>query len=1428
MGKRSFIASTVALILTLAVLPLLSNMAVVFANDELASEESHFQVIVPATIDPAVTLIPVADATIESAAPDAIFGHDETLSVYYGGQNEIARALIRFNLAAAVPPEAIIDSARLNLFLEYGEGPERVSLIASCLAEDWYESDVTWNNRPGAVEPVVSTVVDTAPGFKSLDVTEIVLAWHNVPHYGLELRGPEGETLYLLFFDSREGEIPAQAPQLVVNYHLPTPTPTPTPIPTPIPTPTPTPTPTSTPIPTPTPTPTPTSEGWCCYNNEVFPSSEHECSTIGGTFFSTEQQAQEYCTMGWCCHEGEVFPSSGHECSATGGTFFSTEQEAEEYCQQEFPPEPGGWCCYDGQVFPTDEPACSSWGGMFFSTQEEAGEYCQSVTPTPVCTYPDAAGDTFNTAATLTPFIETQEYICPSGDVDWWKFPVEAGHEISVYLYDLPTAPDADYDLFLFDPSGAQKASSEVFGAEKGEYIYHQAYMDGDWRVMVRGKGWGPWGAADWSKTTPYKLRVDLKFACFFPDEAGDTFADATPLLPSIPQAGISNKHTGYICPQGDIDFYKFEVSGGQTVTITADLTGLPADYDMILRQPDGSIADYSNNSGTADEHVTYVANNIPGSWRVSVFGPGGIPYHSDQYELEVSLTGNADLTVQGIEITQAIQDLDNNVTLVRDKLTVARVYVDIGPVAGPVSGVEVELRAWSIQFGWSVALSGTLTKGIASVQNLPLHDQRMSSTASVNFFLPKSWLEKGDLLLEARVNPNKTVPETDFTNNSLQHDVSLTGVAPINIGFVAVTASGVTPSLQNNAQFNSMINWLRDIFPAGRINIWFKKGGPLNADYDYTSTKGGGCGDGWGELLEDLNDIYDSWKDRPGNAFVYGVLSSQVPHYYSGCGRMSDHFSAGILSGNSGPTLAHELGHNFGCLHSPSDRDAAGNVINPDCQDAANEDNNYPQYTDPQGNPYHRSSIGEVGINVSTGQTFDPLTDYDLMSYCSPEWISPYIWERIVSKMPHNPGSQAMPANGADEPHLVASGRVSDDQIELPRPFWIDERPAGSYDEQGDGPYSMELQNAQGNVVFIRHFDPDADCSGPDHDCGYFRETLPFSQETMRIVFRHQGEIMRVVEVSPNAPTVTVLSPNGGEIWDGAGPYTITWHAEDADGDPLVARVLYSDDGGESWEPLAVNVLSEHYEIDASDLPGSDNALVKIKVSDGINTTSDVSNASFRVTDKAPLVFLLWPEEGERLLPNQPAVLAGLATDPEDGPLPDDALAWFSNVDGPLGVGGNLLVDALSCGAHEITLRATDSSGMVGMATVQVYRSLFEFTNLSVSPSLVGLGENVTITTEVINTSGIDENCMAKLLVDGTEEATQEITLSPGASGNATFTVSRDSAGTYAVEIEGLTSEFTVVAPFPWMLVGGIIGGVLGILAVTAVAVYFRVFRKK
>ncbi|MFN2250784.1 MAG: DNRLRE domain-containing protein [Anaerolineae bacterium] len=177
-----------------------------------------------------VDLEPVSDATLTSLSPDANLGHEHYLGVWYRSARDMRHSLIRFNLAAAVPPAAVIDEAHLDLQLDGSAGANPVNVTATLIAEDWIEGQVTWNSRPAVGEPSSATSIDAAPGVKRLDVTDIVRGWHNVPHYGLELRGPGDGTVFDRVFESREhGEA---VPRLFVTFHVPPP-PTPTPSMTP-------------------------------------------------------------------------------------------------------------------------------------------------------------------------------------------------------------------------------------------------------------------------------------------------------------------------------------------------------------------------------------------------------------------------------------------------------------------------------------------------------------------------------------------------------------------------------------------------------------------------------------------------------------------------------------------------------------------------------------------------------------------------------------------------------------------------------------------------------------------------------------------------------------------------------------------------------------------------------------------------------------------------------------------------------------------------------------------------------------------------------------------------------------------------------------------------------------------------------------------
>jgi len=134
-----------------------------------------------------------------------------------------------------------------------------------------------------------------------------------------------------------------------------------------------------------------------------------------------------------------------------------------------------------------------------------------------------------------------------------------------------------------------------------------------------------------------------------------------------------------------------------------------------------------------------------------------------------------------------------------------------------------------------------------------------------------------------------------------------------------------------------------------------------------------------------------------------------------------------------------------------------------------------------------------------------------------------------------------------------------------------------------------------------------------------------------------------------------------------------------------------------------------------------------------------------------------------------------------------------------------------------------------------------FTTSNLIISPSEVDVGESVAISVSITNAGNAAGSYEVTLKINGVVEATEEVTLSAGTSQGVTFTTARDVAGTYTVDVDGLSGSFTVKekpappppappptptppappAPTPpppavnWPLIGGIISGVAAGIAV-------------
>jgi len=95
---------------------------------------------------------------------------------------------------------------------------------------------------------------------------------------------------------------------------------------------------------------------------------------------------------------------------------------------------------------------------------------------------------------------------------------------------------------------------------------------------------------------------------------------------------------------------------------------------------------------------------------------------------------------------------------------------------------------------------------------------------------------------------------------------------------------------------------------------------------------------------------------------------------------------------------------------------------------------------------------------------------------------------------------------------------------------------------------------------------------------------------------------------------------------------------------------------------------------------------------------------------------------------------------------------------------------------------------------TVPPEPAAFTPSSLTISPSEVDIDETVNISISVANTGGQAGSYTVTLKIDGVLEETKEVTVVAGASTGVTFTTAKDEAGTYSVDVNGLTGSFEVM----------------------------------
>jgi hypothetical protein len=397
------------------------------------------------------------------------------------------------------------------------------------------------------------------------------------------------------------------------------------------------------------------------------------------------------------------------------------------------------------------------------------------------------------------------------------------------------------------------------------------------------------------------------------------------------------------------------------------------------------------------------------------------------------------------------------------------------------------------------------------------------------------------------------------------------------------------------------------------------------------------------------------------------------------------------------GSVWAQEIGHNFGRKH------------------VSTSHGEQPP-TDPDF-PYPHGGIGEPGLAIGTewwnGTPFvlDPGLPadgskhaHDFMSYGMTQdpadhtnsWVSPFTYMALA----HLFQTQALPLAPRDQAaadKLVISGNIDETGVATLRPFHI-VKTTFARGSGASGDLSVSLLDAAGKTLLTYRFSGQAISNSTSVA---FNELVPWKAETKKIVLKRHQTILAERAVSANKPFVKVTRPNPGETWGEKA--TVTWEAGDADKDSLSYTVFYNSGADQSWVPIATDVTGLSVSVDTALLVGSKKARVRVRATDGVNTTEADSAGTFTVPEHPPLVAIVGMANGN-VLCREGAEFSGTAYDPREGMLSGTHLKWGSDRDGTLGIGPHIkTTKPLSIGAHVITLTATNNQGRTASKRVKI-----------------------------------------------------------------------------------------------------------------------------
>ncbi|MCY4157030.1 MAG: Ig-like domain-containing protein [Gammaproteobacteria bacterium] len=182
------------------------------------------------------------------------------------------------------------------------------------------------------------------------------------------------------------------------------------------------------------------------------------------------------------------------------------------------------------------------------------------------------------------------------------------------------------------------------------------------------------------------------------------------------------------------------------------------------------------------------------------------------------------------------------------------------------------------------------------------------------------------------------------------------------------------------------------------------------------------------------------------GSSYYMGLLAGESSGA-SGIGNVGQKTAYSVTDAD---VIAHEFGHNLSMQHTP-----CGSPLGLE-----------PAF------PYPDGSSGRWGYDFAAKHLVSPMEYRDLMSYCSPYWISDFSFDKTLRHRLHRAGllRQQSQARAPSEESLVMWGGRDKGAALFLEPAFVTQAPPALPEEPG--PYRIRGQAADGTVLFDLSFD--------------------------------------------------------------------------------------------------------------------------------------------------------------------------------------------------------------------------------------------------------------------------------------------------------------------------------------------------------------------